>query len=265
MQKRYSISIIVVTVIALVLIALKLLGGFWPFRVINDQVMNPLGAGLVSLGNGIKGNFDIVFKASDLSHDNKRLQTEVLDLKQQLSTLKEVANENQLLRSQLQFNERLNLNLEPARVVASDGNTVRKFITIDRGKSSGLHQGMAVVSSGVLIGTIDEVNDFSSTVFLSSDPEFKIRGLGQDGRAQGIVSGQLGAGYVMDKIAQNESIAAGEQVITAGSGEVPKGILIGDVESVQKVDNAVFQTAQLKPLVSNSNLELVFVVTGLKQ
>ncbi len=265
MRKRYSISIIVVTAIALLLIGLKLLGGFWPFRAINDQIMNPIGAGLVSFGNGIKSNFEIVTKATSLSHENKQQASEILELKQQLSTLKEVANENQILRSQLQFNERLGLNLVPARVVASDGNSIRKFITIDRGSSSGLKTGMAVVSSGVLVGTVDTVNDFSSTVFLSTDPEFRIRGLGQDGRAQGIVSGQLGAGYVFDKVAQNETLSPNEMIITAGSGEVPKGILIGQVESVQKVDNAVFQSAELKPLVPTSNLELVFVVTGLKQ
>lgn len=265
MRKRYSISIIVVTVIALLLIGLKLLGGFWPFRVINDQIMNPIGGALVSLGNGLKSNIEIVTKAANLSKENKAQESEILNLKQQLSTLKEVANENQLLRSQLQFNERLSLNLTPARVVASDGNSIRKFVTIDRGSSSGLKKGMAVVSSGVLVGTIDEVNDYSSSVFLSTDPEFRIRGLGQDGRAQGIVSGQLGAGYLFDKIAQNESLSPNEMVITAGSGEVPKGILIGQVENVQKVDNAVFQSAELKPLVSTSNLELVFVVTGLKQ
>jgi rod shape-determining protein MreC len=124
---------------------------------------------------------------------------------------------------------------------------------------------MAVVSSGVLIGTIDRVEDFSSTVFLSTDPDFRIRALGQDGRAQGIVRGQLGQGYLFDKITQAESIKKGELVITAGSGLVPRGILIGEVESASKSDNAVFQSAQLRPLVNISSLEIVFVVIGLKQ
>ena len=100
---------------------------------------------------------------------------------------------------------------------------------------------------------------------LATDPEFRLRGIGQDGRAQGIVRGQLGQGYIFDKVTQAESISTGELVITAGSGLVPKGILIGQVESIQKSDNAVFQSAQLKPLVNINNLEIVFIVTGLKQ
>lgn len=265
MKKQYSISIIVVSLIAIFLIGLKLIGGFWPLRIINDQITNPIGAWLVSIGKSLSDSFSVLARAGQLAKQNKQLEAEVLELKKQLSTLKEVANENQILRSQLQFNERLNLDLVPARVVASDSISLRKFITIDRGASSGITTGMAVVSSGVLIGTIDKVEQFSSTVFLSTDPEARVRAISQDGRAQGIVKGQLGQGYLFDKIAQTEVISVGESVITAGSGLIPKGILIGEVESVQKSDNAVFQTALLRPLVNTNNLEIVFVVTGLKQ
>jgi rod shape-determining protein MreC len=124
---------------------------------------------------------------------------------------------------------------------------------------------MGVIASGVLVGTIDRVEEFSSTVFLSTDPEFRIRAIGQDGRSQGVVKGQLGQGYLFDKITQTENINNGELVITAGSGLVPKGILIGQVDSVQKSDNAVFQSATLRPLIDFSSLDVVFVVTGLKK
>ncbi|MCX6806069.1 MAG: rod shape-determining protein MreC, partial [Patescibacteria group bacterium] len=204
-------------------------------------------------------------KATELASENKAQANDILALKNQLSSLKEVANENDELRTQLKFNEKLKLDLAAARVVSSEGTSLRKYITIDRGRNSSLKSGMAVVSSGVLIGTIDKVEDFSSTVFLSSDPDFRIRGLGQDGRAQGIVRGQLGQGYLFEKITQAESIKRGEFVITSGSGLVPKGIIIGEVESSTKSDNAVFQSAQLKPLVDISSIEVVFVVIGLKQ
>jgi rod shape-determining protein MreC len=150
-------------------------------------------------------------------------------------------------------------------VVSVDPENTRQFITIDRGSESGFKKGQAVISSGVLVGTIDEVNDYSSKVLLINDPDFRIRGIGQDGRAQGIVRGQIGRGYVFDKIAQSEPIALREQIVTAGSGLVPQGILVGTVDSINKSDNAVFQSANIKPLVDINSLELVFVVTGLKQ
>jgi rod shape-determining protein MreC len=265
MKRQQSLAIVIICSIALLIIALKYLGGLWPFRVVNDQLLNPIGTAFSQFGRGINDNFQIITRATELAKENKTQANELLALKNQLSTLKEVANENDELRAQLNFNERLKLDLTAARVVSSEGTSLRKFITIDRGRNSGLKEGMAVISSGVLVGTIDKVEDFSSTVFLSSDPDFRIRAIGQDGRAQGIVKGQLGQGYLFDKITQAESIKKGELVITAGSGLVPKGILIGEVESASKSDNAVFQSAQLRPLVNISSLEIVFIAVGLKQ
>lgn len=265
MKRQYSFTLAIICSIALLIIGIKYLGAFWPFRIINDQIFNPIGSSFSQLGRGVKDNIDVITRATQLSKENKSQANEIVSLKNQLSSLKEIANENEELRGQLKFNERLKLDLTAARVVSSEGTSLRKYITIDRGKNSGITSGMAVISSGVLVGTIDKVEDFSSTVFLSSDPEFKIRGIGQDGRAQGIVNGQLGQGYLFDKITLAESLSNNELVITAGTGLVPKGILIGQVESVQKSDNAVFQSAQLSPLVNTSNLEIVFIVKGLKQ
>ena len=53
-------------------------------------------------------------------------------------------------------------------------------------------------------------------------------------------------------------------MITAGSGLVPKGLLIGTVDSVESSDNAVFQEANIRPSTDLSRLEIVFVVKGQK-
>jgi len=265
MKRKQTLVVVIVCILALAIVGLRYAGGFWPFRVLNDQIFNPIGSGISSAGRGLKSSFDVVFRANELSVENKRQASEIVELKNQLSALKEIANENDQLRNQLNFNEKLSLDLTAARVVGSDGTSLRKYITIDRGSSTGITKGMAVVSSGVLVGVVDNVNNFSSSVFLATDPEFRLRAIGQDGRAQGIVRGQLGQGYLFEKITQSESIAAGELVITAGSGLVPKGILIGQVDFVSKSDNAVFQSAQLRPLINLSEVEVVFVVKDFKQ
>lgn len=265
MKRKQTLAIVIVCLLALAVVVLRYAGGFWPLRVLNDQIFNPIGSVISSAGRGIKSNSDMVFRATELSQENKRQASEIVELKKQLSALKEIANENDQLRNQLNFNQKLSFDLTAARVVGSEATSLRKYITIDRGSTTGVARGMAVVSSGVLVGVIDSVNDFSSTVFLATDPEFRLRAIGQDGRAQGILRGQLGQGYLFERITQSESIAAGELVITAGSGLVPKGILVGQVDFVTKSDNAVFQSAQLRPLVNFPEVEVVFVVKGLKQ
>lgn len=265
MRKQVLIPIVSVSIIALTIIFLKTLGWFWPFQLVYDQISNPIGVQMVKLRNGVYDQLNLLTSITSLNKQNKQLRTQELELRQQLASLKEIARENDILRSQLSFNARLNLDLLPARVVSVDPENTRQFITIDRGSASGLKKGQAVLSSGVLVGTIDEINDYSSKVLLINDPDFRIRGIGQDGRAQGIVRGQIGRGYIFDKIAQSEIINLNEQIVTAGSGLVPQGILIGTVDSISKSDNAVFQSANIKPLVDLNSLELVFVVAGLKQ
>lgn len=264
MQKRIRTSAIVVTILAAVFVLMQLTGLMRPFRIVLDQAFNPVGRAVYGVSRSVSDNFKFFGQIGQLNDKNQQLETENLKLRQQLANFKELTNENNLLRKQLGFNERQNLDLSAARVVAYGSDNIRKSLTIDKGSRAGLKKGMAVVSSGALVGTLDEVNDFSSKVFLLSDPDFRIRALGQDNRATGVVRGQIGSGYQMEKIAQADAIAVGETVVTAGSDQVPKGILIGQVETIDRSDNAIFQVANLKPALNLTKLELVFVVVGEK-
>lgn len=261
---RVRQTVFVVVGVALLLTLLQTVGFLRPLQVVADQVLLPVRR----IGNGVTSavsqQVQTLIKLGSLTSENSRLDTEVKELKRQLATMREVNNENELLRAQLGFNSRQSLQLAPARVVGYSPDNIRKSLKIDVGSSSGVKKGMAVVSNGALVGTIDEVADFSARVFLLSDVDFRIRGLGQDNRANGIVAGQIGSGYSMDKIAQGEKISKGETIITAGSDVVPKGIIIGTVESVESSDDAVFQVANVRPAIDLSKLELVFVVKGQK-
>lgn len=254
----------VVVGIALFLTLLQTVGFLRPLQIVADQVFLPVRRLTNGVTSAVSQQVQTLIKLGALTGENSRLDTEVKELKRQLATMREVNNENELLRAQLGFNSRQSLQLTPARVVGYAPDNIRKSIKIDVGSSSGVKRGMAVVSNGALVGTVDEVADYSSRVFLLSDVDFRIRGLGQDNRANGIVAGQIGSGYSMDKIAQGEKISRGETIITAGSDIVPKGIIIGTVESVESSDDAVFQVANVRPAIDLSKLELVFVVKGQK-
>ncbi len=263
-SKALRTTVVFVVGLAIVLTLLQGIGFLRPVEIVLDQVFLPFRRVVSGIGNGISNQVGTLASLGSLGEKNKQLESEVADLRRQLTAMREVTRENELLRGQLGFNSRQALQLEPARVAGYAPDNVREFLTIDAGKNSGVEVGMAVVSNGALVGTIDKVYDFSSRVFLVSDVDFRIRALGQDNRANGIVSGQIGSGYSMDKIIQGETIKKGESVITAGSGVVPKGLLIGTVESVETSDNAVFQLANIRPAINLSKLELVFVVKGQK-
>ncbi len=263
-NSRLRTTVLLVVAISIALTLLHTIGFLRPIEIVADQVFLPVRRVVSRVGAGISNQFGTLASLGSLGSRNAQLEDEVKDLKRQLTAMREVSRENELLRGQLGFNSRQTLQLVPARVAGYAPDNVREFLTIDVGRSSGVEVGMAVVSNGALVGIIDSVSDFSSRVFLASDVDFRIRALGQDNRANGIVSGQIGTGYSMDKIIQGETIKKGESVVTAGSGLVPKGLLIGTVESIDSSDNAVFQLANLRPAINLNKLELVFVVKGQK-
>ncbi len=236
-------------------------GWLGPLHVVTDYTVAPIGSWFAGLGRGTGGFLSTAGDLSHLASDNSRLEAEVADLRTQLSQDAELKVENANLRRQLNFNENSSLKLVLARVVAYQPDNFRQFLTINRGTGDGLKVGMAVISEGVLVGKISEVSRSGAKVFLVSDPDFRVAGLCQETRATGIISGQIGGGLLMDKIAQSDTIQPGNTVITSGlGGEFPRGLIIGRVDSVSSSKGAVFQSARLSSGLSLPKLELVSVV-----
>lgn len=261
-HSRSRIAIIISLVIISGVLLFQLLGLWRPFRIVIDALTQPITNTFAGVGRWTGNSIATLGSLGRLSQENIDLQRRVSEKEAELVKLKELEKENALLRAQLNFSDEQKLDLVGARVVAYSADNVRRNITIDVGKSDGVVEGMAVVSSGAIIGKIERVHDKSSDVFLVSDPEFRILAMTQNGRAKGIVRGQLGSGLRMEQIAQNEVIDVGEYVMSAGSDRIPKGLPIGTIESIDRSDNEIFQAANVKPLVDTQRLELVFVVKG---
>jgi rod shape-determining protein MreC len=199
----------------------------------------------------------------NLARDNVRLQRENADLRQRLAGDAETRRDNELLRKQLGLQVAGAPRQVAAEVVAFQPDTYRQFVTINEGSRAGIRPGMAVLSEGVLIGTIADVQPTTARIMLVTDPEFKLTAQDQDTAATGIVRGQLGSGLVLDKIGQTDAVKPGDTVTTSGlGGLVPAGLLIGQVESVNTRANVVFQVAQVETSLQLNRLRFAYVVLG---
>ncbi len=228
------------------------------------RVFAPIGRAFQGMGSGTAGFFGFLGNIKDLSTRNAQLEHEVADLKARLSEDAELRVQNEALKRQLSLGTAADRKLMPATIIAYQPDNFRAFITISRGTADGLKEGMAVVSEGALVGTVTYVQATTAKVFLLVDPDFKVNGLDQTNasRATGTVHGQIGKGLLMDKIPQDQAVAPGDTIITSGlGGDIPKGLIVGTIQSVNRSDNEVFQTAQLASPVKFNKLELVFVVT----
>jgi rod shape-determining protein MreC len=261
-NSRARLGIIIALVIISGFLLFQLFGWWRPFRIVIDALTQPISRTLTGFGRSIGSGISTLTSLGQLSDENTQLKQRLTEKESEAARLNEIEKENALLRAQLNFTEEQKLDLRGARVIGYSPDNVRRNITIDLGREDGVEEGQAVVSSGAFVGKIEKVHDKSSEVFLMSDPEFRVLVMTQNGRARGILRGQLGSGLRMEQIAQNEAIEPNEYVITAGSEKIPKGLPLGVVESVDRSDNEIFQAANIKPLADSQRLEIVFVVKG---
>jgi rod shape-determining protein MreC len=255
--------IIIIVAIAAAITIAGALGALGPLKWAYDHTVVPASRGLSSFGSSTSEAISNIGNVRNLSRDLAGLERENAELKQRLAADAETRRDNEVLRRQLGLNIASAYEQVGAEVVAFQPDSYRQFVTINKGKKDGINKGQGVMSEGSLIGVISEVQPSTAKVALVTDPEFRLTAKDQDGNATGVVSGQLGSGLIMEKIGQTDVIKPGDTITSAGfGGEVPAGLLIGQVQSVNTNDNAIFQSARLVTPLKINHLRFVFVVKG---
>lgn len=200
----------------------------------------------------------------------KNEKNELIKLREEITRLSsEAARGNELeievreLRGLLNFQKRSGAVTIVANVVGSRDIGDARTILIDRGFSDGISKNFSVVNQdGILVGKIFDVKEKSSLVLIILDRRSRVAATIQnkDGTI-GIVEGGYGLSSSMKFIPLSEKINVGNLVVTSGLEEtVPRGLLIGTIESVINDVRDPFQEATIKPLVDFEKLITVAVI-----
>ncbi len=142
-------------------------------------------------------------------------------------------------------------------------------ITIDKGSTSGIKKGMAVITKNGLIGKITKVSHNSSEVKLitSDDTKFKIS---ISIKTNEVDNYAILNGYDKKEglikatgIDKTTPINVGDNVLTSGLGSMfPGGIFIGNVEKIEKDKYDLSKTVYIK---TKQNFNEIHYVTVLKE
>ncbi|MCL4366308.1 rod shape-determining protein MreC, partial [Patescibacteria group bacterium] len=149
-------------------------------------------------------------------------------------------------------------NLLPVRPIG-----LGRYLRIDKGSSSGINVGQAVVFEDNFVGKIVAVSPSSANVQLLTDPDskFSVFSQNKEGKAKGVLLGQFGTEILMDKILHEEKVEVGDVVYSEGlEGFLPRGLILGKVSQVLSRENQVFKQAKVQPVFDFRDLELVFVI-----
>jgi rod shape-determining protein MreC len=154
-------------------------------------------------------------------------------------------------------------NLVTADVVGRDTSSYLRWIIINRGTRDGIQVGNPVISPLGLVGRVENVTANLSWVRLANDPSSAVNARLQNAGVEGTVIGQLQGGLRMEYIPQQALVEAGDLIVTSGlGGTFPRGIVIGQVISVQRQQADLFQAAEVRPTVDFDDLDIVSVVTS---
>jgi rod shape-determining protein MreC len=209
------------------------------------------------IGSIWRGYFYLV----GLEKENRALKKELHELRLQMNRYREADLANQRLRALLNFKKSIATPLLPAQLVAFDPSGWFQTILIDKGRSDGVVQDMAVVSAEGLVGRVIGVSNHHAKVLLILDGNSAVDAYIQRSRARGVLVG-LGRELCLLKYVQrNEDVQVGDKVISSGMGGVfPRGLLVGTVQEVVRGSSGLFQRVEVEPAVNFSRLEEVMVV-----
>jgi len=121
-------------------------------------------------------------------------------------------------------------------------------VIANKGQDDGIAEGNVVVGAGgVLIGVVTEVARDHSTVRVIGDPALEVtaRIVGTD--VSGLIRVDTSAAVIMDFIQKSEQVTEGQSIVTSGNDQIPAGILIGTVRSVDSEGTTLFKTVRVSP------------------
>jgi rod shape-determining protein MreC len=261
-RTRFTILLLVLTAVTLLTLDGR---GFGPIDSARSAILSalsPVGDAASAVVEPIGNAWDSAFRESDLQTENDELRERIERLEGDV-----LAGEaaQQQLRQVLEL-VGLTFNgdnpVVHTRVVAGSVSNFTDTLDLDKGSSSGIAEGMAVVTGKGLIGKVVQVSADRSTVELVTSGNYQVGFVAVDtaavGTARGIGSPDVLLGTGIDSTAKVE---VGQILLTGADGSsYPPGLPIGTITAMQTDAAARETTVDIELLADTTNLTYADVV-----
>lgn len=194
---------------------------------------------------------------------NTYLQRQNIQMQDELSRLRSVEQQNQILRDLLNLREESDHPMIPVNVVAKELSGGNNSLTVSAGSRDGVKAGMPLVNSDGLVGLVTFTAGNYSQVLPYFNSLFRVSARIQGSRAYGIVSwsGRSEHELILQYVPQTIPVEVGEVVETSGSSNrLPQGIPIGEVTEVKPGEGIETQTIYLRAFADLFTLSEGFII-----
>ncbi len=241
-----------------------------PVRSAAESIVLPMQKGINSIGRKLADQMDYVTTMKKTVDTNKKLKKELAKLSAENKLLQQDKYELENFRKLYDLDEQYaGYPKVAARVINGDPTNWNNTFLIDKGTDDGLKKNMNVMAGDGLVGIITKVSKSYARVRSIIDDESNVAGTVLKNSENCIVSGNLNLmndGIIdVTGIDGNAKIEDGAEVVTSQiSDKYLPGILIGYVKDLKKDSSNITQNGYLSPVVDFANLDMVFVITEVK-
>lgn len=226
--------------------------------------LNRTGQSLYNINLSLRDFLNRLSSLRQLSDANQSCISRLRQLAYNQAELQQSREENTHLRQQLNFlkNRRA---FTVAEVVGKGSEPSTNLLIINVGADRGVKIDQPVIADeGFLIGRVVKTENNRAWVRLINDNQSKIAATILNSRkTAGVLTGEHGLSLRLTLVPQNEVLSPEDLVITSGlEGNLPRGLILGQVETVRKEPYEPFQSAVIKPLLNIQQLSIVTVLTN---
>ncbi|MBK7926834.1 MAG: rod shape-determining protein MreC [Bryobacterales bacterium] len=195
----------------------------------------------------------------DARSKNKELEKQLGRLKMENQFLKTELSTADRARALASFQSRSPSRTLAARLIGSATSSNSRVVYLDRGSSSGVRKGMAVVTPDGIAGKIVAAFPSVSQMMMVTDPAFAAGVVSQRMRIHGTLKGQSPSICIVDYIQNEDDVKEGDWFFTSGDDRIfPKGLPVGRVKSTRT--GGIFREIRLEPSGTSGGVEEVLIV-----
>lgn len=271
MKRFFTTKVKIVLVLALVLAVVIGIVGSVSERNVGDMlvqgILTPLRTGMSRLTDTVEQVYSYMFRYEALEAENAALREQLAAMQDEARQADSVSRENDRLRELLELkNTDEDYVFVDGYIIAWSSNEWSNTITINAGSNSGIAKDMcAVTSTGELVGLVSQVGPNYAVIETILDASLgisaTIAGSGYNGMVQGGYSVESPNKLRMNYLPTDATIHINDQVVTTGSTNYPRNLILGHVIDAGFDETGVAKFAVLEPAADIGALEQVFVVT----
>lgn len=267
-RRRYVLLLLVLTAVTFITLDQRRddSGPLGAAGSVAHEVVAPVRSAADAVVSPVADWLDGVTSAGSLRDDNRELRRQLAEADATVERAEDLIEENRRLAALLDLEFLEGIPTITARIVSPPVGNYEETVTLGKGTSAGIREGMPVVASDGLYGRVIEVSASQSKVMLLTDERFSVSVRSARDRLVGIAAGDgtetLQLEFIQGTDDADPVVLRGDAVVTSGrdASMYPGGIPVGRIGEVREDPVTAQLSADVVPAVDLGAVEVVKVV-----